>query len=148
MEAMLQSALDWIALHPYAFNVAVFLVALMESLVVLGLVIPGAALLFGAGALIATGTLPLYPVLLWTILGAAFGDILSFLLGWHYHQRLRVLWPFRRYPVLVNRGVNFFVDHGGKGVFMARFIGPLRPIVPAIAAMMHRRPGATKAAPC
>lgn len=136
MDALLQTSLDWIALHPHAFNAAVFVVALMESLVVLGLLIPGAALLFGAGALVATGALPLYPILVWTILGAALGDIVSFLLGRHYHQRLRVIWPFRRYPALVNRGVNFFVDHGGKGVFMARFIGPLRPIVPAIAGMM------------
>ena len=136
MDALLQSILDWIALHPHAFNAVVFTVALMESLVVLGLLIPGAALLFGAGALVATGALPLYPILLWTTLGAALGDIISFLLGRHYHQRLRVVWPFRRYPVLVNRGVDFFVGHGGKGIFMARFIGPLRPIVPAIAGMM------------
>ena len=34
---------------------------------------------------------------------------------------------------LVNRGTDFFFRHGGKSVFMARFIGPLRPVVPAIA---------------
>jgi undecaprenyl-diphosphatase len=136
MEDLLQPLLDWIALHPHAFNTAVFFIALMESLVLLGLLIPGAALLFGAGALIATGALPLYPILTWTILGAAVGDIISFLLGRHYHQRLRVIWPFKRYPLLVNRGVDFFVRHGGKSIFMARFFGPLRPIVPAIAGMM------------
>jgi membrane protein DedA with SNARE-associated domain/membrane-associated phospholipid phosphatase len=136
MDTLLQTTLDWIALHPHAFNIVVFTVALMESLVVLGLLIPGAALLFGAGALIATGALQPYPILLWTTLGAALGDIISFLLGRHYHQRLRVVWPFRRYPALVNRGVDFFVGHGGKGIFMARFIGPLRPVVPAIAGMM------------
>jgi membrane protein DedA with SNARE-associated domain/membrane-associated phospholipid phosphatase len=137
MEEHLKTLLDWVALHPYAFDVALFVVALMESLVVLGLLIPGAALLFVAGALIATGALPLQPVMLWTILGASVGDIISYALGHHYHQRLRVIWPFRRYPALVNRGVNFFVRHGGKSVFMARFIGPLRPIVPSIAGMMN-----------
>jgi undecaprenyl-diphosphatase len=137
MDSLLQNMLDWIAMHPHAFSVAVFVVALMESLVVLGLLIPGAALLFGAGALMATGTLPVMPIMLWTIAGAIVGDTLSYLLGHHYHQRLRVIWPFRRYPRLVNRGVDFFVRHGGKSVFMARFIGPLRPIVPAIAGMMN-----------
>lgn len=137
MEEVLKSLLGWVALHPHAFSVAIFVVSLMESLVVLGLLIPGAALLFGAGALVATGSLPLQPIMLWTILGAAVGDIISFALGLHYHQRLRVVWPFRRYPALVNRGVDFFVRHGGKSVFMARFIGPLRPIVPAIAGMMN-----------
>lgn len=134
---MLQNLLEWIALHPSAFNVVVFVVALMESLVVLGLLIPGAALLFGIGALMATGSLPITSILFWTVAGAITGDLISFLLGQHYHQRLRIIWPFRRYPRLVNRGVDFFVRHGGKSVFMARFIGPLRPIVPAIAGMMN-----------
>jgi undecaprenyl-diphosphatase len=137
MEYLLQDLTDWIAMHPHAFSVAVFFIAMMESLVVLGLLIPGAALLFGAGALMATGTLPIAPIMLSTIAGAIVGDLISFLLGHHYHQRLRVIWPFRRYPALVNRGVDFFVRHGGKSVFMARFIGPLRPIVPAIAGMMN-----------
>ena len=137
MEELLQYLLNWISLHPVAFSIAVFFIALMESLVVLGLLIPGAALLFGAGALMATGTLPIVPMMLSTIAGAIVGDLISFLLGQHYHQRLRVIWPFRRYPVLVNRGVDFFVRNGGKSVFMARFIGPLRPIVPAIAGMMN-----------
>ena len=137
MEELLHNILNWITLHPVAFIVAVFFVALMESLVVLGLLIPGAALLFGAGALMATGTLPIVPIMLSTIAGAIVGDFISFLLGQYYHQRLRVIWPFRRYPVLVNRGVDFFVRNGGKSVFMARFIGPLRPIVPAIAGMMN-----------
>ncbi len=139
MEDLLQTLLDWIALHPYAFNAAVFSISLMESLVVLGLLIPGAALLFGAGALIATGTLELYPIMFWTMAGAVVGDTLSFFLGFHYHQRLRVLWPFRRYPELVNNGVDFFIRHGGKSIFMARFVGPLRPIVPAIAGMMNMK---------
>jgi len=137
VENLLQPILDWIALHPHASSVIVFLIALMESLIVLGLLIPGAILLFGAGALMATGTLPIAPIMIWTIAGAICGDLISFLLGHHYHQQLRVIWPFRRYPVLVNRGVDFFCKHGGKSVFMARFIGPLRPIVPAIAGMMN-----------
>ena len=137
MEALLQDLLNWISQHPHAFIVAVFFIALMESLVVLGLLIPGAALLFGAGALMATGTLPIMPIMLSASAGAIVGDFISYLVGHHYQQRLRVIWPFIRYPRLVNRGVDFFVKHGGKSVFMARFIGPIRPIVPAIAGMMN-----------
>ena len=139
MSALLQDLLHWISLHPHAFIIAVYFIALMESLVVLGLLIPGAALLFGAGALMATGTLPITPIMLSASAGAITGDFVSFLLGKHYQQRLRVIWPFRRYPRLVNRGIDYFVKHGGKSVFMARFFGPLRPIVPAIAGMMNMR---------
>jgi len=139
MDALLQDFVNWIGQHPYAFIIAVYFISLMESLVVLGLLIPGAALLFGAGALMATGALPIIPIMLSSSAGALSGDFISFLIGHHYQQRLRVIWPFRRYPRLVNRGVDFFVKHGGKSVFMARFIGPIRPIVPAIAGMLNMR---------
>ena len=137
MDSLLQGILDWVTLHPYLAGLLVFLIALLESLIVIGLLIPGAFLLFGAGALIATGNLSLVPILLWTICGAITGDTISFLIGRHYHQRLRVMWPLRRYPAMVNRGTDFFFRHGGKSVFMARFVGPVRPIVPAIAGMME-----------
>ena len=137
MDSLLQAILDWVTLHPVLAGLVVFLIALLESLIVIGLLIPGAFLLFGAGALIATGNLPLVPIMLWTIAGAIAGDTISFLIGRHYHQRLRVMWPLRRYPAMVNRGTDFFFRHGGKSVFMARFVGPVRPVIPAIAGMME-----------
>jgi undecaprenyl-diphosphatase len=136
MDGLLQEILTWISQHPLLSGLLIFAIALLESLVVVGLLIPGAFLLFGVGALIATGSLQLYPTMAWTIAGAFAGDSISFLIGRHYHQRLRVVWPFNRYPALVNRGIEFFYRHGGKSVFMARFVGPVRPIVPAIAGMM------------
>jgi len=136
MDNLLQDLLTWIAQHPHFSNLLIFVVAVLESLLLIGLLVPGAFLLFGIGALIATGTLQLIPTMVWTSAGAVVGDTVSFLIGSHYHQRLRVLWPLNRYPALVNRGIDFFCRHGGKSVFMARFVGPVRPIVPAIAGMM------------
>lgn len=136
MDTLLQDILTWTTLHPLLAGLLVFVIAMLESLLVVGLLIPGAFLLFGAGALIAIGNLPLYPIMAWTVAGAIAGDSLSFLIGNHFHQRLRVVWPFKNYPALVNRGIDYFYRHGGKSVFMARFVGPLRPIVPAIAGMM------------
>jgi len=136
MDNLLQELLAWIALHPYLSSALVFVVALLESLLVVGLLIPGSILLFGMGAVITTGALQLLPTMTWTAIGAVTGDTISFLIGSHFHQRLRDVWPLKRYPALVNRGVEFFCRHGGKSVFMARFVGPVRPIVPAIAGMM------------
>jgi membrane protein DedA with SNARE-associated domain/membrane-associated phospholipid phosphatase len=141
MDNLLQNLLAWIAQHPNFSNLLIFVIAVLESLLLVGLLIPGAFLLFGIGALTATGTLQLLPTMAWTSLGAVVGDTISFLIGSHYHQRLRVLWPLSRYPALVNRGVDFFCRHGGKSVFMARFVGPVRPIVPAIAGMMDMNIG-------
>ncbi|MDH3560924.1 MAG: LssY C-terminal domain-containing protein [Gammaproteobacteria bacterium] len=139
MDSMLQSMLEWVSLHPHLSGLLIFVVTLLESLVVIGLLIPGAIVLFGVGALVATGVLELLPTLAWAATGALTGDTVSFMLGRHYHQRLRVMWPLKRYPRLVNRGIDFFYRHGGKSIFMARFVGPVRPVLPAIAGMMNMR---------
>lgn len=136
LPANLQPLLDWLAAHPTWAGIAVFVIAGAESLAVIGLFLPGTLLLFGVGALVAAGSLALTPTLLWAIAGAVAGDGLSFWLGRHFHQRLRLLWPFNRSPELMARGVDFFSRHGGMSVVMARFIGPLRPIVPAVAGML------------
>ncbi|HKJ09450.1 MAG TPA: VTT domain-containing protein [Gammaproteobacteria bacterium] len=140
LPATLQPFLDWLALHPTWAGMAVFVIAASESLAVVGLFVPGALLLFGIGALVAAGSLELVPTLAWATAGAVAGDGLSFWLGRHFHQRLRLLWPFSRSPELMARAVDFFDRHGGKSVVMARFVGPLRPIIPAVAGMMDMSP--------
>ncbi len=131
-----QAILAWVSQHSFWAAPLVFLIAFSESLVVLGLIMPGAVLLFGAGALVGAGAIPLWPVMIAATLGAMAGDGISYWLGRHYKTELRTVWPFRVYPALVNRGVDFFHRHGGKSVAMGRFIGPLRPIVPAVAGML------------
>ncbi len=132
----MEALLDWIAAHPHWAGGAVFLVAFTESLAVVGLVMPGAFLMFGIGALVALGHLAFLPTMAWAVAGAILGDGLSFWLGHHYQQKLRGLWPFRNHPRLVNRGVDFFHRHGGKSILFGRFVGPVRPIMPAVAGML------------
>jgi undecaprenyl-diphosphatase len=38
---------------------------------------------------------------------------------------------------MIGRGVEFFHRHGGKSVVLARFVGPVRPLVPAVAGMLN-----------
>lgn len=140
MPEFLQPILAWFTLHPTWAGIGVFLVAGTESLAIVGLFMPGTFLMFGIGALVALGALPLWPTLVWAGAGAAAGDIVSFWLGRHYHMRLRVMWPFRRYPVLLNRGMAFFHRHGGKSVAIGRFIGPVRPVLPLVAGMLKMPP--------
>lgn len=137
---LFHALLEWIQHNPNWAYTAVFLTAALESLAIVGLFLPGVAIMFGVGALVAADALSLWPTLAWAAAGAVAGDGISFWLGRHYHQRLRVIWPFRRYPSLMNRGVDFFHRHGGKSVVLARFIGPIRPILPAVAGMLDMPP--------
>lgn len=132
----LHQFLAWVGQHPQLAGLAVFLVALTESLAVLGIIVPGAMMMFGAGALIATGTLDFWSTFLLAVFGAVLGDGLSYWLGRHYHQQLRLMWPFSRHPQMLARGEAFFKSHGGKSVLIARFIGPVRPVLPIVAGML------------
>lgn len=133
----LNSLLSWLSAHPVITGVVIFLVAFSESLVVVGIIVPGAAVMIGFGALIATGYLDFWPTTILAILGAVAGDGLSYWLGKKYQRQLFNLWPLSRHPELFDRSVRFFDRHGGKSVFLGRFVGPLRALVPAVAGMSH-----------
>ncbi len=136
----LQPLFDWIAQHPTWAGLIVFLIALIESLAIVGLFIPGAVLMLAIGALIGTDTLAFWPTFWWAVAGAVVGDGVSFWLGHHYKQRLRCLWPFSRYPALLDHGERFLAQHGGKSVLFGRFFGPARAIVPVSAGIMGMSP--------
>ncbi len=136
MEHLLNVLLNWVELHPNWAGVTLMLTTAMESFLVVGLFVPGVAIMFGVGAMVASGHLPLATALTWSVGGAIFGDGTSYLIGHHFHQRLRVVWPFNRHPEMLMRGIDFFHRHGGKSVFLARFVGPMRALVPAIAGMV------------
>ena len=133
--------LSWLNAHPGWGFAIVFLVALLESLVLVGILLPGIVILFGVGTLIGLGLLELIPIWLAATTGAFIGDFLSYLLGHRFRGHLLDIWPFSRYPALMERGTLFFHAHGAKSVVAGRFIGPLRPIIPAVAGMMGMKPG-------
>ncbi len=132
--------LDWVAAHPTLSGIAIFLVAMSESLAVIGMVVPGVAMMFGIGALIAAGSIGFLPAMLWAVAGAVAGDGLSFWFGHHFRHRLELFWPFRNHPQSLQRGISFFQRYGGKSVFIGRFFGPVRAIIPLIAGMMSMSP--------
>jgi len=132
---LLQTLLDWIGSHPFWSGLLIFLIAFSESLALVGLLVPGAILMFGLGALISTGHLSFATTCLWAILGAVAGDGISYWIGYYYRDKLKTIWPLSRHPQLFERGTRFFLRHGGKSILFGRFVGPVRPIIPAIAGM-------------
>jgi undecaprenyl-diphosphatase len=137
---LFNALLEWIQQNPHWAYFGVFLISAGESLAIVGLFLPGVVIMFGIGALVAADAMELWPTLFWAAAGAVLGDGVSFWVGRHFHQRLRVIWPFKRYPALLNRGVDFFHRHGGKSVVLARFLGPVRPILPTVAGMLDMPP--------
>ena len=114
----------------------VFLIALLESLAIVGIAFPGAAMMVVSGMLVATGALPLGPVLVVAIAGAVAGDGISFWLGRHFGPGLKEHPRLERWRPLIEKGERFFHRHGGKSILFGRFVGPVRPVIPLVAGML------------
>ena len=67
---------------------AVVLVAFLESLALVGLILPGTVLMAGLGALIGSGELSFWYAWLAGIIGCLMGDWISFWLGWRFKKPL------------------------------------------------------------
>jgi membrane protein DedA with SNARE-associated domain len=104
-----------------------------ESLAFISLLLPATVMLIGIGALIGASGIDFWPIYFAGVLGAGFGDWLSFWLGRHYHLQIARMWPISKNPDLLPRGYAFFEKWGWSGVFIGRFFGPLRAIVPLVA---------------
>lgn len=114
----------------------VFALAFARSLAVVALIVPGNAVLMGAGAMIAGGYLELTPVSLAIVMGAGLGNWLSYWIGDTFQDRIHQFKYFRKRPDLLPRGEAFFHKYGAASIVLARFIGPLRATVPILAGML------------
>ncbi len=132
----IQPLFNWLAEHTVLAAVFIFLIAFAESLLIVGLLVPGTILMFGVGTLVGAGALQFWDTIIIAFFGAVCGDAVSFLIGKHYHHHVVKLWPFKDNPDYLQKGEKFFHKHGGKSILFGRFVGPVRPIIPAVAGMM------------
>ncbi len=135
-----QGLLNWMSANPGWAGFWVFVMSFVESLAFVGILIPGIIILFGLGALISLGAMDMLPIWLWGSVGAFAGDIVSYVLGRRYRSHLPEIWPFSKFPRMLERGREYFSVHGPKSVVVGRFIGPLRPVIPVTAGMLGLAP--------
>jgi undecaprenyl-diphosphatase len=131
----LHALIDFLSQHPTLALGVVFAASLLESVAVIGTVIPGSTVVVAAGILIGLQVLNPWWVAGLAVIGAILGDSFSYWLGHRYHDRLRAWWPFSAHPALFEHGQAYFAKNGGKSVFLGRFLGPVRAIVPVVAGM-------------
>lgn len=140
MDQQVHDLVRFIAEHSAWTGPIIFLVTFGESFAFVSLLFPGTAIMIAAGALIPTGAVPVAPLLIGGIAGAALGDGISYWIGRHFDDAIPKLWPFTTRPELLERGRAFFRRHGGKSIFIGRFFGPVRAVIPLIAGMMDMEP--------
>ncbi|MGD9616164.1 MAG: DedA family protein [Alphaproteobacteria bacterium] len=140
MEDIARQLIEFIKSHQDWAVAVIFITAFGESFAFLSLVFPGTTLLIAAGALIQTGDLSIWPIAAGAVSGALLGDAVSYGIGRRFGGRLAGVWPFTRRPDLLAGGIEFFRRHGGKSVFIGRFFGPVRAVVPLAAGIMRMSP--------
>lgn len=138
-DTWLTNILAWIGDHPIAAGGVIFLIAFLDSLVIVGIFVPALPLLFAVGALIGLGHVDGTYAIACAAAGAFSADALSYWVGRRWGPQMRGLWPFRRYPQLIDRGETLFLRHDIKSILIARFVGAVRPFVPAIAGMLRMK---------
>jgi len=123
--------------EPWAY-VLVALLAAGEGAALIGLVLPGEASMLVAGVLVYEGRADLEPMLLAGCLGAVVGDSLGYWVGRRLARRLRSGFLGRRVgEERWERANDYLRTRGGRAIFIARFVGVLRALMPAIAGQAH-----------
>ncbi len=136
MEALIQQAAEFIRQNQAWAGPIICLMTFGESMFILGILIPATALLLMTGGLVASGTLPLLPILLWGYAGALLGDAVSFWLGrWIGPSVLRCK-PLSTHRRTVARARLLFFRYGFFAVLLGRFLGPIRSTIPTVAGVM------------
>ncbi len=123
----------------YGYLIVFFGVMLGNS----GIPFPSAAILLAAGVLVQQGHLNLGEAIVFGILGAIIGSQIGYWAG-HKGGRTFVL-KWGRYvkltPERLERVEGFFVRHGGKAVFAARFFSVSRVLGALVAGISRMRFG-------
>ena len=140
MDGWLQALVDLIARHPHWAGLLVFVTAMAESIAVVGMVVPGSAILIAIGAVVGLGDLSIWPILIWATLGAVAGDGLSYWLGHRYKEGIRTIGPLKARPELFTQGEAFFTRYGALSVAIGRFVPGVRAVIPLIAGIAGMPP--------
>ncbi len=113
--------------------ILLFAIVFLETGVVVTPFLPGDSLLFAAGALAATGALDVRVVFALLTLAAIVGDTVNYAIGHRIGPRAfagNIRFLRREY---LERTHKFYQKHGGKTIFLARFIPIIRTFAPFVA---------------
>ena len=140
MTSFLDPLINFVSSHPWLAYLTLFLAALLEAVPVVGSLVPGSTIILALSALVPGGELQLWPVLAAAAAGAMLGDGSAYLLGYRSQRQILSAWPMSNYPRLVEQSEAFFNRWGVLAVFFARFVAPIRAVVPITAGALGMSP--------
>ncbi|MBI5001739.1 MAG: DedA family protein [Euryarchaeota archaeon] len=113
-----------------------FLIVFLETGIVVFPFLPGDSLIFAAGALAAMGAMDPLVLLVVFISAAILGDTVNYWIGWYTGPKIfrgeKVRFLKKEY---LEKAKAFYEMHGGKTIFLARFMPIIRTFAPFVAGM-------------
>ncbi|MCC6985797.1 MAG: DedA family protein [Anaerolineales bacterium] len=108
-----------------------FLVIFVETGLVVMPILPGDSLLFAAGTFAALGSFNVWGLIGLLIVAAVLGDAVNYSIGHYLGERAyNIKWIKKEY---LDKTHAFFEKHGGKAIFLARFVPIVRTFAPFVA---------------
>ncbi|MDB1144772.1 MAG: DedA family protein [Alcaligenaceae bacterium] len=111
----------------------------IECLFIVGMFTPATAILISVGALIGLGTLSFTPIFILCLIGSLCGDTVSYYIGRKLNRQALQHSYLKSHMTNIARGRLFFRKYGGYALFIGRFIGPIRSVIPTIAGASKMR---------
>ncbi len=118
-----------------------FVIIFMETGFVVTPFLPGDSLLFAAGSFAALGSLNPWALIALLWLAAFLGDTVNYWIGHYIGERAfsgEIRWLKQEY---LERTQKFYDKHGGKTIFLARFVPIIRTFAPFVAGVGQMRYG-------
>ena len=112
----------------------VFISGILEATIFVGLLMPTGLLIVAYGFIAFNGHIIGSNIMAVAILGAVVGDAVNYAFG-RYHIKKHKLRNIHKVEGIFQKkkymehGRTFFEKHGGKSVFLGRFIGMVRPFI-------------------
>jgi len=126
----------WLQQNPEWVAWGLFFAAFVESFAIIGIFVPGVVLLAIISGMAASADMNVASVLIIVYSASCIADISSYLIGMRLNKRIDSIWPFKTNLGWLIKGKEFFKTYGILGVFIGRFIGPVRPVMPITAGSM------------